>query len=437
MDFRCKWDWRFFFSSLLTRVQTSCKSPFEVDTTAHASMMQDGKNFEQEIAEETDPLVTFTSQSGDDDDIASSREASPSPEAFPQPTRSPSPTVDPKELMTRSLESFTPERLGDLPEPERELYQVAEANNQVQTRENTVESIGSETLLPIGTPPEEASPTIPGLMLTASQRPPSPIPGLGAHLSEDTVIEAGDSEIPGLTWSKMFSSSTHVSYGASSISGGPLRSPSFPEIDPSTPAKNHSHDFSTSGPVFFMPRGAATEQGLFPDPYPYSLSTPGFDDVKDDGEDSEEELEEQDMSMSSSSTTSTVEKETVGPPSENDKEGDNTSEKLPTPEAQEIHEPIDSSQADLEITQDEAQLAETDNAFAPGDADQDRDADGDLDPDFLQFPESMTNEDKAEASTEEPLESAVTPENIDSSPDLDIKGSVESVDLPDEAVEEQ
>ncbi len=428
------------FSSPLTRVQTSRKPLFEADTTAHTVMMQDGENFVQEIAEETEPLVTFSSQSGDEDDIASSREASLSPEALLQPTRSPSPTVDPKELMTRSLESVTSETPGDLPESEKELYQSAEANNQVQTRENTVESIASETLLPIGTmttPPEEASPTIPGLMLTTPQRPASPIPGLGAHLSEDTVIEAGDSEIPGLTWSKMFSSSAHVSYGASSISGGPLRSPSFPEIVPSTPAKNISHDFSTTSSAFFMPHGAATEQGLFLDPYPYSLSTPGLDNVKDDGEDSEEDLEEQDMSMSSSSTTSTVEKEIVEAPSENDKEGDNTSEKLPTPEAQEIYESIDIGQADLDITQGEAQLAETDDAFASGDADQDRDADGDLDPDFLQFPESMTNEDKAVASMEEPLESTVTPENIESSPDLDIKDSVESVDLPDEAVEEQ
>lgn len=421
-----------YLVSPLTHFQTCRKSPSEGDRTAHTvvkhdeDLGQDERATAQGLDEETEPAVTFTGHGGDEEDIASSREASPSPQA----TRSPSLTVDPKELMTGSPESVAPAMPEDSPESEKELYGGAEANNQVQTRENTVES---ETLLAIETMttgPEVASPTIPGLMLAASKRPPSPIPGLGTHLSGETVIEAADSEIPGLTWSKMVSSSAHVSYGSSSISGGPLRSPSFPQLVPST--------LSTSSDAFLAPRRATTEQGLFPDPYPYSLSTPGLDSVKDDGEDTDEDLEEQDMSMSSSSTTSTAEKDIVESLPENDKEGNNASEKPPAHEAPETHEATDSDQVDLDLTQDTVQLAGSDDVFTSGDADQDRDADGDLDPDFLQFPDNVADENVAPTKlTLVFMESAVTPQVIEVSPNVDIKDFVESPDLPDEAINEQ
>ena len=429
------------FVSPLTHIQTYRKPSLEGDRTDHTAVKHDEDNFSQGLVEETDPPVTFTDQGGDEEDIASSRETSPSPEAQ-QPTRSPSPTVDPKELMTRSSEFGAPATPEDSPESEKELYGGAEADNQVQTRENTVENMASETLLVIETmttPPEEASPTIPGLTLTASMRAPSPIPGLGVHLSGETVIEVADSEIPGLTWSKMVSSSAHVSYGSSSISGGPLRSPSFPQVAPSTLTT-----LSTSSAAFLVPRRSATEQGLFPDPYPYSLSTPGLDNVKDEGEDTDEELEEQDMSMSSSSATSTAEKDIIESLPENDKEGDNASEKPSDHEEQEIHESIDDDHVDLDTTQDATQQAGTDDVFTSGDADQDRDADGDLDPDFLQFPDNVAVADKGVAPTElmqEPpifTESAVTPEVIEVSPDdLDIKDFIESPDLSDETINEQ
>ena len=424
--------------SLLTLIQTCRKPSLEGDRPNHTVVKHDEDDLSQDehapvqgLAEETDPPVTFTDQGGDEEDIASSRETSPSPEAQ-QPTRSPSPTVDPKELMTKSPEFGAPATPEDSPESEKELYGGAEGNNQVQTRENTVENMASETLLVIETmttAPEESSPTIPGLTLTTSMRLPSPIPGLGAHLSGETVIEVADSEIPGLTWSKMVSSSAHVSYGSSSINGGPLRSPSFPQVVPSTLTT-----MSTSSAAFLVPRRSATEQGLFPDPYPYSLSTPGLDNVKDEGEDTDEELEEQDMSMSSSSATSTAEKDIIESLPENGKEGDNASERPSDHEAQEIHEPIDGDQVDLDTTRDTAQLAGTDDVFTSGDADQDRDADGDLDPDFLQFPDNMAVADKGVALTElmqEPLifaENAVSPEVID---------FIESPYLSDEAINEQ
>ena len=431
--------------SPLTHIQTCHKPSLEGVRTDHTAVKRDEDNLSlddrvtaQGSVEEADPPVAFTDQDGDEEDIASSRETSPSPEAH-QPTRSPSPTVDPKELMIQS-ELGAPATPEDSPESEKALYGGAEANSQVQTRENSVENMASETLLVIETmttPPEEASPTIPGLTLTASMRLPSPIPGLGAHLSGETVIEVADSEIPGLTWSKMVSSSAHVSYGSSSISGGPLRSPSFPQVVPSTLTT-----LSTSSAAFHVSRRSATEQGLFPDPYPYSLSTPGLDSVKDEGEDTDEELEEQDMSMSSSSATSTAEKDIIESLPENDKEENKTSETPLDHEAQEIHEPIDGDQVDLDAAHDTAQLAGTDDVFTSGDVDQDRDADGDLDPDFLQFPDNVAA-DKGMAPTElmqEPLiftESAVPPEAIDVSPDLDIKDFIESPDLSDEAINEQ
>lgn len=144
------------------------------------------------------------------------------------------------------------------------------------------------------------------------------------------------------------------------------------------------------------------------------------------------------MSMSSSSTTSTAEKDIVESLPENDKEGNNASEKPPAHEAPETHEATDSDQLDLDLTQDTVQLAGSDDVFTSGDADQDRDADGDLDPDFLQFPDNVADENVAPTKlTLVFMESAVTPQVIEVSPNVDIKDFVESPDLPDEAINEQ
>ncbi|KAK2463137.1 hypothetical protein APHAL10511_004792 [Amanita phalloides] len=376
----------------------------EPAVAADTAFQESGRDDSPEAA------ISYAGDAPDEDDIASSREVSPLPMPF-RSTRSPSPTVNPKELMTQSLESLAPTPREESPALEKDLHRVAEVNGQAGKTGESEFAISAEE---VATPPGgESSPIIPGLTLTASHRRPPPIPGLGARVSEDTVQEAADGEIPGLTWSKMFSSAY------TSPLGGPPRSASFPQVVPSTPTQvKVSYDWATPG----LPRRAATEQTLFSDPYPYSLSTPGLDNVKDD-EDTEEDLEEQDMSMSSSSSVDKDSEKEVG--GSVAKKGGGVA-KLPTEEAQQICEPTNDGQ---DTTNDAVKPTETDS-LAAGDVDQDRDADGDLDPDFLQFLEYLGSEAVAAATQSENTVAPATVEtNLnDNAPAERLESSVESSD---------
>lgn len=345
---------------------------------------------------ETKSLISNIGQVADEDDIASSREGSPLTD-MPL-TRSPSLTVDPKNLMAGSLESIAPMSPGS----ETDLY---EAGAEFQTDENVVESYTSEiagTIEQTATP-EEASPTIPGLTLAALRRTSSPIPGLGAPLSEDATLVVIDGEIPGLTWSKTFPSLAQANKTEDPVDDEPLQLASSPQEIPSiNPSMSKVPlDWSTSNTAFLVQR-RATEPVLFSDPYPYSLSTPGLDNVKEDGEDTEEDLEEPDMSMSSFSTSASVDKDLERENGEAAAEKDqNVTGISPGARAPQNHI---STNGELPATEDVDPLAQTQDTLVPNDADQDKDADGDLDPDFVQLRENVTDDnDEKAGSTKEPL----------------------------------
>ncbi|KAF8622746.1 hypothetical protein AX15_006836 [Amanita polypyramis BW_CC] len=451
-------------------VQNSRKPSFHTDATVRISSEDRHVTGENEG---TEPVMNYTDQGADEDDIASSREASP--DVLHQSTRSSSPFIDSKELLRRSPESGAPTSQENWSESEKDLYGASEANVESHSRESTAEEDARETPHVRGqalAPKEEASPTIPGLTLASSHQPTSPIPGLGARPSEETVLETGDGEIPGLTWSSR-----------KLVNFPPPRSASYPQV---TPTKSGlMHDWTSPSMACPVPR-RATEPVLFSDPYPYSLSTPGLDNVKDDGEDTEEDLEEQEMSMSSSSTSTSVDKESekemgeilvktaqdvviIDQEKQNEKQMDgqldhlHTNQELiqqveivPSPgdvnqEQSVQNESSDEQKPSVKITDgygddshatpDAAKQAET-VADAPisGDADQDRDADGDIDPDFVQIHENVIDANKKAGTlglVEEPPKlaesaSSLTAEPVEAPSDLEEKSSAEPSELVQE-----
>ncbi|KAM6502516.1 hypothetical protein JOM56_002493 [Amanita muscaria] len=388
-----------------------CKENSVVCTTEQAEpvAVQENRLDSQLTLTGENPTETIEPESSsdpaaDEDDIASSRETSPSPIAVEQPTRSPSPASLPQSSPSGSEKDLYGDKGGST---ETQTHEVGLADETSPFTEDMTPDVGAD----------DASTTIPGLTLTTSLRPTSPIPGLGARLLEDAGTEGVDSEIPGLTWSKTF-----PSLMTSNECSMPPRPASCPQTDISPShsplSLKQAHEWLMTHVPYTVTR-RATEPVLFSDPYPYSLSTPGLDSAKDEVGDTEDD-ESQDMSMSSSSTSASAEKDSERDAGEPGLDTDGSIEGKLFVAASPVggNKP---EEAEPGLSQDLIEPVETIDEYFMNfnDADQDRDADGDLDPDFVVLHDIITGpSEKLTMLAEEPEEAPVAaPEAVDVSSD--------------------
>ncbi|PFH52118.1 hypothetical protein AMATHDRAFT_2368 [Amanita thiersii Skay4041] len=354
---------------------------------------------------EEGPYMTFVSPSLEEDDIASSREASPDLVYPDFPTRSQSPAIN-LVVENNSLSEKEIARDVDQTQTEDKLETPADAaanaiyyKDSISLNVPVLDQAHEDAPSPpsakqnLEVPPETSSPQIPGLGTRPLPEPENYIP---------------TDEIPGLTWSTIAASVQPANIEDTNVLLP--RSASCPDV---TLSMAQTFSPATSYHLSSLPR-RPTHPFLFGDPYPYSLSTPRFETVQNDflnlvsgSDDAEQEI-----------FMSSVDMEFKDGPEEQRDEGtaiveseqsgmkDAIPNDPPTifEEEQEVRATVDSAGQTAEPYEssaaDEATFAATTSSqqvSSTVDADHDRDADGDLDPDFVQLTDTEVNStEKAE-----------------------------------------